>query len=136
MTASRACLYALGLTLSTALLIHGGRVSAQAPPAKPEASAPSGNAVEGKRIYTRYGCYQCHGREGQGGGPTGASNTGPRVGPNPIPFARFVSYLRKPTGEMPPYTARVVSDQEIADMYAFLQSQPRPMPLQSIPLIP
>jgi mono/diheme cytochrome c family protein len=35
-------------------------------------------------------------------------------------------YLRKPTGEMPPYTSKVISDQELADIYAFLQSRPHP----------
>lgn len=35
-------------------------------------AAPAGNAENGKRIYTSYGCYQCHGRVGQGGGRTTA----------------------------------------------------------------
>jgi hypothetical protein len=36
---------------------------------------------------------------------------------------------------MPPYTAKVVSDQELADMYAFLQSLPHPPSVESIPLL-
>jgi cytochrome c1 len=44
-------------------------------------------------------------------------------------------YVRKPLGEMPPYTAKVVSDQELADIYAFLQSRPRPPAAKSSPLL-
>jgi mono/diheme cytochrome c family protein len=89
-------------------------------PSKP-AEASAANAENGKRLYTKYGCYECHGREGQGG-----VQTGPRLGPDPIPFKGFASYIRKPTREMPPYTAKVMSDQELADIYAFLQSRTQP----------
>jgi ubiquinol-cytochrome c reductase cytochrome c subunit len=95
-----------------------------------QTKAPSGDVQNGKRIYTKYGCYECHGREGQG-----ASATGPRLGPNPIAYARFLSYIRQPTGDMPPYTAKVVTDQEVADMYAFLQSLPRPPEVKNVPLL-
>lgn len=92
--------------------------------------APKGDANRGKQIYMKVGCYECHGHEGQG-----ASATGPRIAPNPIPFPRFVSYLRKPSGEMPPYTAKVISEQELADIYAFLQSRPKPAAARDIPLL-
>ncbi len=83
-----------------------------------------GDAVDrGKRLYTRYGCYQCHGREGQG-----APATGPRVGPHPIALAAFMRYVRAPAGEMPPYTARVISDAELTDIHAFLAARPGPAP--------
>ena len=81
----------------------------------------SGNAENGKRLFVKYGCYECHGREGQG-----SSMTGPRLAPNPIPLEAILTYVRKPTREMPPYTEKVVSDQDLADIYAFLKSRPRP----------
>jgi mono/diheme cytochrome c family protein len=84
-------------------------------------SAPAGNAESGKRLFVKDGCYQCHGREGQG-----SVMTGPRIAPNPPSYDFILRYVRKPTGEMPPYTAKVVSDQELADIYAFLQSRPGP----------
>ena len=62
-----------------------------------------------------YGCYQCHGREAQG-----SSSTGPRLGPRPIAFAAFSRYVRRPTGQMPPYTAKVVSDTDMANIYAYV----------------
>jgi mono/diheme cytochrome c family protein len=96
----------------------------------PAPAAPRGNSENGKILYAKIGCYQCHGREAQG-----ASATGPRLGPNPVAYARFLSYLRKPAGEMPPYTERVLSDQQAADIYAFLQSLPRPPAVEDIPLL-
>src|SRR5215471_3425196 len=91
---------------------------------------PRGNPEAGKALFMKIGCYQCHGREAQG-----ATATGPRLNQNPITYARFVAYIRKPTGEMPPYTAKVVTDQQAADIYAFLQSLPKPPAVENIPLL-
>lgn len=91
---------------------------------------PAGDAANGRKIFETYGCYQCHGREAQGG-----LRTGPRLGPNPISFDALRRYVRQPTGQMPPYTAKVVSDRELADIYAFLQSLPEPPPVSEIPLL-
>src|SRR5262245_38151252 len=91
---------------------------------------PRGNAENGRALFAKIGCYQCHGREAQG-----ATATGPRLNQNPITYARFVAYIRKPSGEMPPYTAKVVTDQQAADIFAFLQSLPKPAPVESIPLL-
>jgi ubiquinol-cytochrome c reductase cytochrome c subunit len=79
-----------------------------------------GDADRGKQTYTKVGCYQCHGREAQG------ASTGPRLGPNPIPLAQFTRYVRAPRAEMPPYTEKVLSDAELADIHAFVSSRPRP----------
>ncbi len=91
---------------------------------------PGADRQNGKRLYLNYGCYQCHGREGQG-----STATGPRIGPDPLPFPAFTEYIRRPTGEMPPYTSKVVSDSDLAKIYAFLQSLPRPRAVKSIPLL-
>ena len=92
-------------------------------------TAPAGNADKGKQLFTNYGCYQCHGREAQGGAG------GPRIGPNPIPLLALTRYVRQPGGQMPPYTEKVVSDAELADIYAFLQSRAQPKPAREIPLL-
>ena len=97
---------------------------------RPAAPAPSGNADTGKKLFVSYGCYQCHGYEGQG-----SSATGPRLAPRPIAFAALVRYVRAPTGLMPPYTDKVVPERDLADIYAFLQSRPAPKPVDSIPLL-
>src|SRR5262245_32696185 len=105
-------------------------VGAQTAPTQQAPSAPSGNADEGKKLFVSYGCYQCHGREGQG-----SSSTGPRLGPRPIAFVAFSRYVRRPTGQMPPYTAKVVSDADLANIYAFVEGRPAPAAVQSIPLL-
>lgn len=89
----------------------------------------TGNAEHGKQIFTSYGCYQCHGYVGQGGA------AGVRIGPPPISLKAVMAYIRQPTGQMPPYTSKVVSDQEVADIYAYLQSVPAPPPVKDIPLL-
>src|SRR5215468_9222558 len=94
-----------------------------------QGTTPKGNAETGRALFMKIGCFECHGREGQG------AVTGPRLNQNPITYARFVSYIRKPSGEMPPYTAKVVNDQQAADLYAFLQSLPKPPAVENIPLL-
>jgi mono/diheme cytochrome c family protein len=94
------------------------------------AQTPTGNAQNGRKIFESYGCYQCHGREAQGG-----LGTGPRLGPKPLPFAAFQNYIRKPTGQMPPYTAKVVPESDVADIYAFVQAAKQPPAAKEIPLL-
>jgi mono/diheme cytochrome c family protein len=92
------------------------------------AQTPSGNAQNGKKLFESIGCWQCHGHEGQGG-------AGARIAPRPIAFAAFQKYVRQPADQMPPYTAKVVSDQDLADIYAFLQSIPQPPAAKSVPIL-
>jgi len=108
------------------MILFASSLYAQAP----SASAPPGDAQNGRKLFENFGCYQCHGREAQGG-----LGTGPRLGPKPIAFAAVQRYIRQPTGQMPPYTAKVVSDKDLADIYAFLQSVKQPPPLKEIPLL-
>jgi mono/diheme cytochrome c family protein len=90
--------------------------------------APAGDTQNGKKIFSSYGCYQCHSYDGHGG-------AGARLAPNPPAFAVFSRYVRQPTGEMPPYTSKVVTDKELGDIYAFLQTIPASPPAKSIPLL-
>jgi len=94
-------------------------------------AVPAGNAETGKKIFTKAGCYECHGREGQGA----AQASGPRIGPSQRFIRPFIKYVRQPTGQMPPYTSAVISDQELADIYAYLQSRPMATPSKEIPLL-
>jgi mono/diheme cytochrome c family protein len=95
------------------------------------AAAPAGNVDNGKKLFVSAGCALCHNGEGQGGGP------GPRLAPNPnmLAFKVFVQRAREPVNAMPPYTAKVLSDQQLADIYAFLQTIPRPPDVSTIPLL-
>jgi mono/diheme cytochrome c family protein len=105
-----------------ALILTGLPARAQSVPSNSKTVDISpANSENGKKLFVKYGCYECHGREAQG-----SVMTGPRLGPNPIPFEVLLAYVRKPTREMPPYTDKVVSDHDLADIYAFLKSRPRP----------
>jgi len=98
-------------------------------PASAGGESLTGKADSGKRLFASYGCYECHGRQGAG------AAIAPRIGPPAISFAAVLRYVRAPTGQMPPYTAKVVSDQDMADIYAYLKSFPPPAPASSIPLL-
>jgi mono/diheme cytochrome c family protein len=115
--------------LALLLLFAWQQAHAQNAPktAKP---ANSGHVENGKRLFMSDGCYECHGRAGQGSAYSGA-----RLAPKPVDLDAFIMYVRQPAGQMPPYTANVVSDAELADMRAFLNSLPEPPPVKSIPLL-
>jgi mono/diheme cytochrome c family protein len=98
-------------------------------PAAVASESLKGNSENGKRLFLSYGCYECHGYEGAG------AAIAPRIGPPPISFAALLRYVRAPTGQMPPYTAKVASDQDFADIYAYLKTFPPPAPASSIPLL-
>ena len=114
------------VALIAAASVHARSVQSK-PAAQAAAAAPAGKVENGGVLYKKIGCYQCHANEAQGG------LSGPRIGPGLVPFARFSQYLRKPTGEMPPYSTKVLSDQEIADIYAWVTARPRPPAVDTLP---
>jgi mono/diheme cytochrome c family protein len=94
-----------------------------APPPSPSFGAAGASSIEKGRLgFVKVGCAQCHGREAQGS-PT----TGPRLGPNGLPYQAFARYVREPRLQMPPYTQTILSDADLADLYAFVQSRPKPV---------
>src|ERR1035437_6492137 len=122
----------LGLmTIAALIVLAPSHAGAQTVNPAPKADAPpAGSSQNGKKLFASYGCFECHGHQAQGG-PEG----GTRLAPNPISFPVLVKYARQPTGQMPPYTSKVVSDAELADIYAFLQSLPQPPKADSIPAL-
>jgi mono/diheme cytochrome c family protein len=112
------------------ILTFAGLTLAAGPACAQQASAPADNVESGKTLYLQAGCYQCHGRAGQG-----ARMTGPRVSGTEFPFESFLYQLRHPTNQMPPYEAAVLSDQDVADLYAFVRQMPAPRDPNSIPLL-
>jgi ubiquinol-cytochrome c reductase cytochrome c subunit len=111
-----------------ALLFAGPAARAQQAGAD---SAPAGNAQNGKKNFTSDGCYECHGLQGQGATQTGA----PRIGPPILSLESFISYVRHPTNQMPPYSSKAISDQDLTDIYAYLKSIPLPPKGKDIPLL-
>jgi ubiquinol-cytochrome c reductase cytochrome c subunit len=93
-------------------------------------AAPQGDPAKGKANFERVGCYQCHGHLGQGG------REGPRIAdPVPLAWPAFQAWVRTTSGDMPPYTQKVLSDQELIDIYAHLQSVPKSPDYKTIPLL-
>jgi ubiquinol-cytochrome c reductase cytochrome c subunit len=73
----------------------------------------------GKRVFMRVGCWQCHGTVGQGG------VTGPKLAPGPIPLDALSAFVRSTNRAMPAYREQVLSNEDLADIYAYLQSIPK-----------
>jgi mono/diheme cytochrome c family protein len=94
--------------------------------------APKGDAANGKKVYLADGCYQCHGRVGQGGLMTGPA---PILAQTKMPYVAFTRQLRNPINDMPPYPQNLLSDQQLADIYAFLQTVPGRRPVKDIPIL-
>jgi mono/diheme cytochrome c family protein len=106
--------------LNRVLFLLVGAACALALPAAAQ-DAPKGDAANGKRLYLADGCYFCHGRVGQGGAYNGPA---PVLAKTEMPFDGFKGQLRQPVQDMPAYSDAVMSDQQIADIYAFVQSLP------------
>jgi ubiquinol-cytochrome c reductase cytochrome c subunit len=93
-------------------------------------AAPQGDPIKGKANFERVGCYQCHGHMGQGG------REGPRIAdPVSLAWPALQAWVRTTSGDMPPYTTKVLSDQELIDIYAYLQSVPKAPDYKTIPLL-
>ena len=82
--------------------------------ANPTAAAPS--AEKGKAAFVQHGCFQCHGFAGQGG------SNGKTLAPNPLPYEAFSVFVRNTNGAMPPYQKAILSDDDLADIYAYLRT--------------
>src|SRR5579871_3312250 len=89
----------------------------------------AGDAASGKVLFTKIGCYECHGYAGQGGA------AGARIVPMPLNEQGMIRYVRRPSGEMPAYTGKSASDRELADIYAYLKSFPPAKKAKDIPLL-
>ena len=94
--------------------------------------APAGDAANGKRIYLADGCFTCHGRSGQGGAYNGPA---PILAHTAMPFDGFAGQVRNPVNDMPAYSDAVLSDKDIADIYAFVESLPGPRSAKDIPIL-
>jgi len=103
------------LAIAFALVVACPLVHAQAPAAK-SADTAAATVANGKRAFTSAGCVACHGAQGQG------TAMGIQIAPPPFELPALITYVRQPTGKMPPFAPGAVSDQQLADIYAFLKS--------------
>ena len=93
------------------------------------APALAADAAKGKSAFMKNGCWQCHGELGQGGA------AGKTLAPKPMPFEAFNVFVRNSNGQMPPYPKEILSDADLADIHAYLQSIPPAKDYKSIPLL-
>jgi mono/diheme cytochrome c family protein len=91
------------------------------------AAASAQNAEAGKALFQTYSCYACHGHGGQGG-------NGARLSPRRLPLPAFIAFVRG-TRRMPSYSPKVLSDAQLADLWAYIGTFPAPRPASSIPLL-
>jgi mono/diheme cytochrome c family protein len=92
-------------------------------------AAIAASAEKGKDAYMKFGCWGCHGTVGQG------AVTGPKLAPDPMPAEAFNAYVRTSNRAMPPYREAVLSNEDLADIYAYMESIPKGPDHKSIPLL-
>ena len=92
-------------------------------------AALAASAENGKRVFMKIGCWQCHGTVGQGGA------AGPRLAPDLLPYETLAAFVRSANRAMPPYREAVLSNADLADIYAYLESIPQPPAVDSLPLL-
>lgn len=91
------------------------------------ANAADRSAVDrGRKGYVEFGCAKCHGAAGQG------SNSGLKLAPEVLPADAIITFLRGTTGPMPRYGTEIMSDAQITDIHAYLESLPKPASPDSI----
>ena len=85
-----------------------------------------GNPANGQNLFFSLGCNVCHGDTGEG-------LVGPTIAMTIVPLDRVITQYREPLEAMTEFPPDQVSDQEIADIYAWLQTVPRPPEADIIP---
>lgn len=100
-----------------------------APPINTPASSPTptteaedslaASTQHGQALYASLGCAGCHGAQGEG-------NIGPTIAQTELALSRVIRQYRAPYQSMPRFGPDQVSETDIADIYAFLQTLPTP----------
>jgi mono/diheme cytochrome c family protein len=94
--------------------------------------AMAASAEHGKTAFMEHGCWECHGTMGQG---SIATSGGKVIAHTALPVESFEAFVRGTNRAMPPYSEKILSDGDLADIYAYLQSVPKPPDLNGISLL-
>jgi len=117
----------------------GGRGGAPVTNVPAPTSPVTGNAASGKALFLTYGCYACHGYNGE----TGARPFVGRWG-NLATEQGFVAFLRgranvaplAPSTSMPNFAESELSDKQAKDIYAYIRTFKSTAPeLKDIPTL-
>jgi mono/diheme cytochrome c family protein len=95
-------------------------------------SALAADAAQGKAVFIQHGCWQCHDFNGQG---SVATSNGKVIARTQLPLDAFIAFVRTTNGQMPPFRASILSDEDLTNIYAYLQSLPEPKAASDIPLL-
>jgi mono/diheme cytochrome c family protein len=96
-----------------------------------QGAALAADAARGKILFTqKYGCFECHGTEGQG-----SPVTGPKLAPNPLPYDTLSAFVRTSNGPMPPFRESILPNGDLQDIYAYLESIKPAPDYKTIPLL-
>ena len=93
-----------------------------------QVGAWAASAEEGKIAFVKNGCWQCHGFQGQGG-------AGLKLAPDPKPIEFMAVFVRHTKGSMPPYSEKILSNEDLANIHAYLLSLPKSPDAKNIPLL-
>jgi len=133
--------FAVGL-FATAVALYaqgGGRGAAGIGHTPPPTSPVTGNAANGKALYYSYGCYACHGYNGETGARAFVGNWG-----NLGTEERFLAFLRgranvapiPPSTSMPNFGESSLPDKPAKDIYAYIRTFKSTAPeLKDIPTL-
>jgi mono/diheme cytochrome c family protein len=111
--------------VAVATLYAQGR-GGSAPGHNPAPTSPvTGNAANGKALYYSFGCYTCHGYNGETGARAFVGNWG-----NLATEDRFISFLRGranvapivPSTSMPNFGESALPDKQAKDIYAYIRT--------------
>ncbi|HTR37588.1 MAG TPA: cytochrome c [Bryobacteraceae bacterium] len=126
------------LTIACALAL--ATLNAQPLPNKPEPTSPvTGSAAIGKKLFYSYGCYACHGYNGETGYRAFVGNWGHLANEQ-----EFITFLRQrvnvapvvPSDRMPNFSPNVMSDKQAKDIYAYIRTfKSSAPPLKDIPTL-
>ncbi len=96
------------------------------------AARAAGSPEKGKLAFVKHGCFQCHGTVGQGSTMT---SRGKVLTDTKLPLEAFIAFVRGTNRAMPPYSEKILSDADLTDIYAYLESLPKPADYKTIPLL-
>lgn len=97
-----------------------------------QSPAHAASPENGRKAFVAHGCWQCHGFEGQGSAVT---SNGAVLSNTELPFEAFEGFVRGTNRAMPPYREAILSSADLADIYAYLHTVPKPKDPNSIPLL-
>jgi len=112
----------VGAALALPLATMSGQQGKVAPA---PTSTVTGNAVAGKKLFYSYGCYACHGYNGETGARPFVGRWG-HLGTE----QEFITFLRGrvnvapvvPSASMPNFSASSLPDQQAKDIYAYIRT--------------